>query len=202
MTFLASTPTIINRFLRVGMSLITTYYFLNLKFTGNIYLWLYDSDWTKEGLNEIFKNGIAFWWIIFLLLSYFVFYVIIPIIIHLISDRIVYRFIENKISSLGDNSTKYKRLVRFISNRNITKYVGKKNIDSLTASDRDNFSDTITNIVCYLSHFLLCWIFLDINNSWQIILTIILTTLIVLIFTILFYPLTHIFNFPSSYQNK
>lgn len=201
MAFFASPKTIINRYLTIGMCLVSSYYFLNFKFDNSIFLWLNDNQWSKGGLNELFKNGIAFWWIVFMLLSYSVFYIFLPLVMGLISSKL-YEYIENKIRKFGIYANNYKRAVSFISNKKISKIFGKKAIDSLTISDRENFSQNINNIVCYLSHFLCCWILLGINNSWQIIVTIILTTLIVLIFNIIFYPITHIFNIPFNNESN
>lgn len=196
MTIFASSKTIINRFLVIGMCLTTTYYFLNLKFDNTIILWIYDNQWSRDGVNEIFKNGIAFWWVIFMILSFLTFYVLLPIMVGLISNKLIYKYIEKKISKLGSDSEKYKRTVSFLSNKKLTKIINKDALNSLSTTDMNNYLEVINNIVCYLSHFLLCWILLDINNSWQIILTIVLTTFVVIIFAIFTYPLTHIFNFP------
>lgn len=193
MAIFASTKTVINRYLKFSMCVITTYFLLNFKYNKGIVLWLYDYQWNIESFRDMFNNGIVFWWIIFMLLTYLFFYNIIPYVLRTISNRLINNYIEEKINKFEDSQL-FKRWVSYSVYKILKKLLGSKNVNSINSNDINSFISEVNLFASYLLHFLICWILLDINNSPYILLLIITAILLAIFFRIVTYPLIYKFK--------
>ncbi|MCC7331046.1 MAG: hypothetical protein IT232_00415 [Flavobacteriales bacterium] len=170
----------------------TNYFILDMKY-DDLYIWKDAEQYTLDNIKEMIEQKIVFFWIIFTLLTFLIWYWLIPMMLELIAFRLVLPKYQKLISKINDQEH-FNKFVSINSIRKIKKLYKTENIHKITQEEHNQNIDKSFTYFSVFIHFVICWNLLEINNNIYMIIIFSICIIVWIISLLLLLPATKIFN--------
>ncbi len=159
----------------------------------DLYIWKDAEQYTLDNIKEMIEQKIVFFWIIFTLLTFLIWYWLIPMMLELIAFRLVLPKYQKLISKINDQEH-FNKFVSINSIRKIKKLYKTENIHKITQEEHNQNIDKSFTYFSVFIHFVICWNLLEINNNIYMIIIFSICIIVWIISLLLLLPATKIFN--------